>query len=76
LGQVIDNEGSVKSLADIFSFLFWVEGILETNVRVKDNSGGEKGVHDGVEGAADEGSDGEGNETGGDKAMLVSLTLM
>lgn len=41
-------------------------------MRVKDNSGGENGVHDGVEGAADEGSDGERDETGSDKTMLVS----
>lgn len=41
-------------------------------MRVKDNSGGENGVHDGVQGAADEGSDGERNETGGDEAITVS----
>ena len=41
-------------------------------MRVKDNSGGENRVHDGVEGAADEGSDSERNETGGDETITVS----
>lgn len=45
-------------------------------MRVKDNSGGENGVQDRVEGAADEGSDGERDETGGDEAMLVSTALI
>jgi hypothetical protein len=65
-------------LAHIFVFYFLFiyfesrRDALETNVRVKDNSGGEDRVHDGVEGAADEGSDGERNETGGDEAIPVS----
>lgn len=41
-------------------------------MRVKDDSGGENGVHDGVEGAADKGSDGERDETGGNEAITVS----
>lgn len=41
-------------------------------MRVKDNSGGENGVQNRVEGPADEGSDGKRDEAGGDKAMLVS----
>lgn len=41
-------------------------------MRVEDKSGGENGVHNGVEGAADEGGDGERNKTGGDEAILVS----
>ena len=38
--------------------------VLESNVRVKDNSSGENRIHDRVQGAADEGSDGERNKTG------------
>lgn len=42
--------------------------LLESNMGVSDQEGAEDGVHDRVEGASGEGSDGEGDQTDADGA--------
>ena len=54
----------MKLVRTITCRIAWVNaGLLETNVGVSNYEGAENGVHDGVERAGGEGSDGERDET-------------
>lgn len=46
------------------------KGLLESDVGVSDDQRAQDGVHDGVEGAGGERSDGEGNEADGDQSVI------
>lgn len=46
--------------------------VLEADVGVDDKEGTESSVHDGVEGAGGERSDGQRDQTGGDDAGIIS----
>lgn len=48
--------------------------LLETNVGVSNQEGAENGVHDRVEGAGGEGSDGKGNQANADSSVGSSVS--